>query len=476
MVQVIFFLISILLLLIAPGTYSFGFCFLVHWLYIVLAVYNVYSKRKRGLLTFTFFFSVSFYFVNFVYPVIYYPINPYFSLFAHSFNEKLISYCTAVAFFAYSSFSLGLYRYNSKHKELNLPCKSTTMFSHRNPYNMILLLYLIFLSVFIIFIWNGGLNFFSHQFSGTSNSEDVESGYIFSLIQAIAYPLLIMVLLYPHKRKAIFVIPFCTILLVIFLVLFTGSRTFPMALLILIITFYSDNIKKIRLTTLFVGMIGGVLTLSIVGALRGGGGMIEMSSIKSAGDVVASKEADLFSFANELIINNRSLYSLIGYAQEHTYTYGLTLLGGILNVVPFLQSAFCSVTGIHPDFIGSATFNTFLESGHQRSQGLGTNAISDMYLAFGIIGVLMAFYYLGYIVSWLRNSKSKSLYYCIAYYILVSGAVYSCRSTILGNIKPIVWSMVIVWITSFILYGKRKKIKAKKYRASTKSLCTDECI
>ncbi len=307
---------------------------------------------------------------------------------------------------------------------------------------LIKILFFMYLCVLIVFLFNGGTNYFTHQFSGTSNAEDVESGYIFALLQAIIYPLLVLVLIYPQKKSSVFIIPFIAIVCTILIIILTGSRTLPMALVIIIVTLYNDYIKRIKPITVISGLICGILFLSIVGALRGSGNMIELDSLQQSGNIINDKQADIFSFANDLIINNRSLYSLIGYAQENTYTFGLTLLGGILNIVPFLQGAFCSMTGIHADFLGSATFNTFLEFGHNRHHGLGTNAVSDIYLAFGLIGVIGVFYALGYIVLWLQNNKFKSINYCLAYYILVSGAVYSCRSTLLGSIRPVFLSII----------------------------------
>ncbi len=456
MIQSLFFIVSILLILLAPNSYSYEFCLLIHWLYIILAVYNLYLIRKYGYIGFTMFFSLAFYFVNFVYPVFYYPTNPHFSLFVYAFNENLISYCTTVAFCAYASFSFGLRKFFAKHKIIVYGGHPPIINMCLNA-RLIKILYFIFLCVLIVFLFNGGTNYFTHQFSGTSNMEDVESGYIFALLQAIIYPLLILVLIYPQKKSSIFLIPFITIVCTIIIIILTGSRTLPMALVIIIVTLYNDCIKRIKLITFFSGLVCGILFLSIVGALRGSGNMIELDSLQQSGNIINDKQADIFSFANELIINNRSLYSLIGYAQENTYTFGVTLLGGILNIVPFLHSTFCNLTGIHPDFLGSATFNTFLESGHYRHQGLGTNAVSDIYLAFGIIGVVVGFYALGYIINWLQYNKFKSINYCLAYYIMVSGAVYSCRSSFLGNIRPIIWSIIIVWFISHIISKSKKK-------------------
>lgn len=430
----------------------------------------MYLHRKEGYVNYIFIFSIGFYFVNFVYPIFYFPYNPYFSLFQYWFDTNLISYCTAVAYCAYSFLSLGLtpkksikrISYNMNRftvKTVNIPIKT-------HDY-LIKSLFSIFIAILIVFLSTGGLYYFTHQFSGETNASDIESGYIFSLLQAVVYPLWILVLIYPHKKSNIFRIPFVCLAGFISIILLTGSRTLPIALIIIWVGIYNDFIKKLSLSKILIGVIFSAIILTLAGALRGSGEMISTDSIMNSGNVLNDKD-NVLDFAQSLIINNRSLYSLIGYAKTHTYTFGITLISAILNVVPFMVTGFSSITGIHPDFLGSATFNTFLSSGHFRHQGLGTNAVSDIYVAFGLLGVVVLFYFFGRIILWLKDNNRRNIYYCIAYYVILSGAIYTCRSTIFGNLKPIVWSIFIVW-----LLIKISPVHSRIFKQNQKKGCQD---
>lgn len=189
-------------------------------------------------------------------------------------------------------------------------------------------------------------------------------------------------------------------------------------------------------------MIVGSIMMAIVNVARHG--VVDSTSIMIATDVVSDKET--IDFLSDFYINNRSLYSLVGYTINHGYTYGLTLLSGILGVVPFLVGVFCSLTGIHSDFLGSAQFNSFITLGHIRNVGIGTNIVADIYLAFGLIGVVVIFYIFGKAVSLIKYRSSYNIYYMVAYYILVGRAMYTCRSGIFMNLQPILWSIAILYI------------------------------
>lgn len=438
--------VSLLFVFAAPSTYSYEFCMMLHWIFVVTFIYGLYIHRREGYVNYWFTFSIGYYFVNFVYPVYYYPTNPDFSLFKYHFDHNLISYCTAVALCAYTFLLLGLMPRHHIKKNIN---KQNHKLINNNVQikvheYLIKSLFIIFILVFALFITTNGLNYFTHQFSGETNEADIESGYIFSVLQAVTYPLWILVLLYPIKNKGIFRIPFISLSSFIIIILLTGSRTLPIALIIIAAAVYNDRIKKFRLTIILTGIVVGAVVMTLAGTLRGSGELISSQALANSQNILNEQE-NYFDFAQGLIINNRSLYSLIGFADSNTYTYGLTLIGATFNVIPFMVTLLSQITGIHTDFFGSATFNTFLSSGHFRHYGLGTNAVSDIYLAFGIIGVIIIFYFFGRIICWLRENDRRNIFYCIAYYVVLSGAIYTCRSTIFGNLKPVLWSVFIVW-------------------------------
>ena len=53
-------------------------------------------------------FFDAFYFVNFIYPLAYFPSDPTYGVFELSFNYQIISKATAIAYTAYTCYMLGL--------------------------------------------------------------------------------------------------------------------------------------------------------------------------------------------------------------------------------------------------------------------------------------------------------------------------------------------------------------------------------
>lgn len=106
-------IISIVIYILAPTTYSFEYCLLCHNVFILNLAYLLYKDLKNEKIGFNTLFSISFYFTNFVYPIFIYPVNPDFSLFQYRFDVNVVSKCTALALLAYSVYVGGyIYRLN----------------------------------------------------------------------------------------------------------------------------------------------------------------------------------------------------------------------------------------------------------------------------------------------------------------------------------------------------------------------------
>lgn len=447
--------VSICLVLLAPSVYSYEYCCLLHNLFLITFAYNVYKHRKEGLLSFNLLFSVSFYCTSFIYPVfIYNTAERYFSMFGFSFNENIITYCTAVAYSAYCFLQLGMN--NAALKEHSI---ITQIYSgNKLPYNInrklnsLSFLFLLFLTYFYV---SGGTSYFSDQFIYSMSRHDVFMGYIVQFITPIAYAMLIISFLLPNKRSFSFVFATSLILSYVVMILSTGSRTIPLSMIIIAMFMYNDNIKKLNLTKLTVIGLAFVMIMVLAGSLRGGGEVITMSKIsEGSSEVLENRSENIFSFANELIICNRNLYYLIETTETIGYTFGATLLGAFLGMIPFMQGLFTRITGVPVYILNSATYNTFLSLGPNGEKGLGTHAVADIYICFGFIGLLLVFYFYGYYIIKFKNNR-YNIYNTVVYYILISNAIYACRASIL-NLRSIIWTIVVVYLVLHISSRNKK--------------------
>lgn len=439
-----FCIISLLLVVFAPNEYSYWYCYVMHWFYVGMAIWGIFKNKADGFINFLSLFSIAYWAVFFIYPIFVYPYRPYIGLFAYDFDESLITYSTAVAVSAYSFFLYGYQKFNAKRlKKKSLITgplqKLEWTFMIKNMSITIIILFVLFLST-------GGLDYFSLQYQEGTQAVSKQfglTGYIYILLQTIALSLVAILLCRGAVRinfNSIFSIG--CIALVSIMILLTGFRTFPAMIAIMTIAIYNDKIKRIGIINALMIIVLGCFVMTVINIARHE--TMDAAALKLASN--ATSDYEYVDFLSDFYINNRSLYSLIGFTIEHGYTYGLTLLSGFLGVVPFLVGLFCSFTGIHSDFLGSAQFNSFITLGHVRNLGVGTNAVADIYLAFGFLGVLVIFYLFGKVVAMIRYKGQNNIYYLVAYYILQGRAMYTCRSGIFMNLQPVLWSVAVIYI------------------------------
>ena len=423
----------------APLSYSFPYCLastvlFVIWYYLTFK----YEEEKVG---FNMLFSLAFFAVNYIYPLFVYPIFPTFSIFSYEINYNIITKATSMATMAYGFYSLG-YIYQAKKRRSNI--KTETGLKLLNGYQ-IRYIYICELLLLGIFIIAGGLSMFKDMYSdsGSSPSNPIKSFiylifYNFTLFTAI-------VAINSKKKKLLFLVTFIIVLL-----FFTGTRTLPIVLLSIIFCWVC-NLYKLSYKKIFVLLLFGFIVLTIIGRFRGG----------RTGDYgVAGEELGLITSAEDFIVVTRNLYDIYDHVQKDGITYGVSSLGYILAVVPFAQSVVLNVFDLHVDELRSESMTSNWTLGEDRSVGLGTNIVGDVYLSFSLLGVIILFWYLGVLVRYSSyKAKQGSWKYYIVNYVLISGAIFMCRGSYFYSLKNIVWTLVFAYIFKRIGESRRKYLK-----------------
>ena len=99
LLNIAFAIAATVLYIKAPWTYSYDYCVLLMSLFIAQNVLFFATNKRTHWLGFEFFFALSFFLVNFVYPVFYAPTERiYWSLFSLPFNDDYVTRCTALAY------------------------------------------------------------------------------------------------------------------------------------------------------------------------------------------------------------------------------------------------------------------------------------------------------------------------------------------------------------------------------------------
>lgn len=441
----LFFLISVLLYFLSPEQYSYGYCFLLHNFFILNAGLLIYKDRVNEKIGFNLLFSLSFYFTNFVYPIFVYPIAPDFSLFSFGgFDPRDISKCTALASLAYSAYSWGYSSCMLQYKDRF----SSHYFVNNGTIHRILWCAILYMVIFYV---NGGLSYFSDKYTVGIGGESVLISYLLQLFPVITTLLSILILLTENKHNRIVIVLLLSIISLSLLL--TGSRSYVLAIFSILFVIFC-TIRRVSYKLIFICGILGILLMSFVGLSRSSGNF-DISNMELSGN-----EIGYLSNVADLIINNRNLYSLYGYVEENSVTYGLTMLAPLLAPIPLLQGFIENLFHIPSYMMDSASFSTFLVFGSHPPLGLGTNLVGDTYLAFGLIGTVTLFFLLGHFVIKMRNGMNNGSLYCIvAYLVLVGRAIPLVRVGYFTYLRMLTWTLLVVYILYRGMHSIKKRNK-----------------
>ena len=151
------------------------------------------------------------------------------------------------------------------------------------------------------------------------------------------------------------------------------------------------------------------------------------------------------------MIVTKSTYYCLEYLEINGYSYGLTMSGGLSGIIPSLESNLINNYGVDKDDLGSAETLTRFVLGRERSYGLGTNIIADIYLSFGLVGVLVLMWVLGVFTRrCYLGTLNMNYFSIITYSVLVSYSVFLARTSYTHPVKLLLWCFIIGKINIFL--------------------------
>lgn len=422
------FILSLVLFFFAPYSYDLLFCNLCGTLFFIDVIIYLFYRKKKNYFDFDMLFFIAYFFVMFFFPMFMYENNPTrFFAFNYYYNENVISRATALSLVGITSYTTGsiAYRANSKKALYNIPKEL--------PLNLfVIICFVLYIPSFII-----DVPALIHRYSGGATTVDTSiSGYINKISSPLLYSL-ILISFYKLQNRVSnfrdfikeFYHPILIFSIILVLVVFsTGSRTGPLHIILLYASMYTILCKKMPLRFFIVYIsLGFALMFSIL-IFRGY--TVEFSIV------------DIFT---DLIINNRNTFVAMDYVDQHGLSYGLTMLSPILSIIPLGQSIFLPIFGLSPVETSSSMLISKISLGTDDIYlGFGTNIIADIYMSFGVVGVIVIMLLMGYLVRKSFCMVKNNIYYGAFYAILCSYSVYIVRSELLGFVGPLLWTLIFV--------------------------------
>lgn len=432
---------SVFLYLSAPKDYSLAHCTQSFVIFCVEAFFLLNSKCKYNLLNFELLFTIGFAFVCYAYPMVYFNLDPYFSLFGLDFPEEYITKGTALATVAYSFLAYGLLKFPTIGQEAILENRNIG-FSTKILTRITILLLLVMLTSLMPIVISGSYNM---DWGVGSEIRGVLESFIFFTLFQKFYRNRGRDLKSLIKKDKIY---FALVISYVLLSTAIGNRGNIIRIGLLLFVLFNIYIKKLSNVTVLIVMVLGIFLMYARGAVRDSG------SYQNARE----NSVHVLDFGRDLIINNRSEYVLMDIADRRGYTYGKNFLGSLLSPIPYAQSTLLKTTRMTIEDISSGSMVTsdYFAKGDPDSFGLGTNIVGDVYLAFGLFGVIILFYLLGYSISkisYRANLGDPIMQYIYA--ILLMNSVIWIRADFFKPLQMVIWGVALYY------FFDRKKILSK---------------
>ncbi len=428
---IICFIVSVFIYATAPFGYSMTSTVLSTVVFLLSALLTLLNNSRYTILRFEVFFTIAVFFTNYIYSLYYFPINPYFSLFNLPFNEGYLSKGIALSSVGMTSFYLGVF--DKRNERIIKERLRATRF--KSPSSIVFIMMLVFIPYMISLVNR-------HEYT-----TEFESNLVNVILVYLVYFSIFIIFLSSRKTNSLLsflknnynnVIMYIIILYMVTFLL-VGSRTIPLRIGLIVLFFFSVFISPIKSTRVALFIVLVALLFSFLGVERMGS------------DYSFSEISSVLDLGEDLTINNRSLYVLMEYADNNGFTYGRTMLMGVLSIIPFGQRIVLALMNWPVSKISSGALVTSLYFDNNLGDriGLGTNVIGDVYVAFGLIGVIVLMYLLGRLISWMYNQACKgSLLYTLLYGIVFMDSIYFARSSYLTSARSIVWVALIYMIFS----------------------------
>lgn len=456
-----FAIAATVLYICAPWTYSYDYCALLMWLYVAQNVLFFVTNKRKNWLGFEFFFALSFFLVNFVYPVFYAPTERiYWSFFSFSFNDNFVTRATALAYFGYAWYMLGATRILQLNREE--PEEPTFTINMRQ--------YIWFFGItmvaWVLYVATGGWNALQSVYAKGANLRDVGIYSYFNNIFTIGCYLMAIFLFRLPKQKWWFYLSVITVFML--LLLSTGSRQLAVGLALILVTGFSLYVYRFKWWQVLTIIAGGSIVLFLVMTLRKEG----LDTGAWQAKLAHMKLEDFWDIYEDLIVNDVNLFRLFGWAQENDLSWFTGMSLDLSSPIPGLAGYIIEHSELPPQMLHGGDLPSYLFLGPNATWGTGTNMVGEAYRSFGAVGTAIAMFLIG---LWVKESyyrAKNNVYWYLMYFLLVGHALIYPRAPLLFDPRLVTWSLLLLLIVMTIpthqqqivnwlnRIGKRKEEKA----------------
>ena len=237
-------------------------------------------------------------------------------------------------------------------------------------------------------------------------------------------------------------------------IILSGRRTEALRVVIMLLFAYiyvSGNRLKIKRTIAYLFV--GVILTGVFGAIRGEG-----QSFSQGVEILTSNNT-ISPFTKELASSINTVHIAMDNVPEFVpYNYGVTFFPSFSLLVPGLDRLITYLMSNGIALNSSTQISNMYWGGPDWGYGMGSSIVADVYISFGVIGVLIVFLLIGRLFRKLEviTTNSKNIYMfamCIGVY---SQILYACRTGVGVLFLSWTYACIIIYLSK-ILFHKRLK-------------------
>ncbi len=446
--------LAIIMYITAPNTIDWILNFTCFLLFLFSSYIELKEEwRNDGIITFNTTFLFAFFLVSFCFPVFIVGNHDLYKQFEdismaafQYVNFNCLTKATCLSLIAFYAYMTG-YRYmTDKHLSHK---KITKRFVRPNSINVLFIFSL--LSVIANMIMTVRSNGFVTNFSERPYIYDIfKVLLVMSLISNASKVNQVSLINFMRLNKT----PLISAIIVTGLFTFFGDRSMIVFIGLVIVAFYVNYLKKIDLKKVLLVLLIGVTLLYSLRVTR-----------KSDTDSLSSGNVSAFLDSAYKSISETSpllLFSdLIGACNELCIGYDYTKIHGLyypeqIIIVPFYAVPMMpnilseSMFGMSlSELNGAGNTNKFMASMNIKST-YGKHMVTDIFMRWGFLGDIIAFYLFGLVIANYRKKKFFSDIHMACWIILIGMSVYTVRSSLLDIIRPLAFIYFF-----YYLFGKK---------------------
>ncbi len=212
--------------------------------------------------------------------------------------------------------------------------------------------------------------------------------------------------------------------------------------------------KKLSIVHLLTVAVAGALVLSLLGLTRNG-----KSDLRGAVEELQTTESSVSPVTDELAGSVQTLHYAVEFVPaRYDHTHGAFILRTLISCVPFGDRLFFSLFKFDWRYTSSAFFVTWIIQGDSFTYGNGTSCNADLYIEFGIWGVMIGLFLWGFFCRYLEShvTSYNSIYFYVIYLFTLGYSVYVSRADLLVFLNYLVFAILVDLIWK-VLFGSKQR-------------------